>query len=90
MLDEPYLAAALACLPFIDATETSWCHTMATDGYHIFWDQRFTSTMSVERAEIRHRPRALFTASVATSTVAERETRGDGMSRSTTLPTPCS
>jgi hypothetical protein len=36
MLNHPYLAAALARLPVVNAAELGWCETMATDGYHIF------------------------------------------------------
>ncbi len=46
MLDEPYLASALARLPFVDATTVDWCDTMATDGFHIFYDRPFVETLS--------------------------------------------
>ena len=51
MLDQPYLASALARLPFIDATATDWCNTMATDGYHVFYDHHFVESLS--EADIR-------------------------------------
>lgn len=41
MLRHPYLAAALARLPLVDGTDMGWCDTMATDGYHIFFNRDF-------------------------------------------------
>jgi predicted metal-dependent peptidase len=46
MLDEPYLASALARLPFIDAGEAAWVPTMATDGYHIFYNRQFAESLT--------------------------------------------
>ena len=45
MLDEPYLASAMARLPFVDATAVDWCDTMATDGFHIFFDRAFVERL---------------------------------------------
>jgi predicted metal-dependent peptidase len=36
MLGHPYLAGAVARLPLIDASDSPWCETAATDGYCIF------------------------------------------------------
>jgi predicted metal-dependent peptidase len=46
MLREPYLAAAVARLPVVDATELPWCRTMATDGYHIYIDTKFCDDLT--------------------------------------------
>jgi predicted metal-dependent peptidase len=35
MLDQPYLATAIASLPFVPV-ETEWCPTAATDGFRVF------------------------------------------------------
>ena len=48
MLREPYLAAAVARLPMVDATELAWCRTMATDGYYIYINTGFCETLSEE------------------------------------------
>lgn len=45
MLAQPYLASALARLPFIDATDHAWCPTLATDGYHIFYNASFCADL---------------------------------------------
>ena len=45
MLEHPYLAAAVARLPLIDATGRSWCDTLATDGYAIYVNTQFTSPL---------------------------------------------
>jgi predicted metal-dependent peptidase len=36
MLGQPYLAGAIARLPLVDASDSPWCATAATDGYCIF------------------------------------------------------
>jgi predicted metal-dependent peptidase len=41
ILDEPYLATAIAQFPLEDATEEGWCSTMATDGYRIYYNADF-------------------------------------------------
>jgi predicted metal-dependent peptidase len=48
MLAHPYLAAALARLPVVNAAELGWCQTMATDGYHIFVNPDWCSGLTVE------------------------------------------
>lgn len=48
MLREPYIAAAVARLPMIDATDLAWCRTMATDGYYIYINTQFCETLSEE------------------------------------------
>ena len=46
MLTYPYLAAAVARLPIIDASKTSWCSTMATDGYFIYVNPAFCDQLT--------------------------------------------
>ena len=46
LLDEPYLAAAVAQFPIVDATDSPWCDTMATDGFRIYYDRTFCETLS--------------------------------------------
>jgi predicted metal-dependent peptidase len=46
MLDQPYLAAALARLPTVNAGRLDWCDTMATDGYYIYVNPDFTERLS--------------------------------------------
>jgi len=46
ILDEPYLAAAIAQYPIVDASDTSWCDTMATDGYRIYYNRSFAESLS--------------------------------------------
>src|SRR5262249_19889013 len=41
MLVHPYLAAALARLPVVNAAGLEWCDTMATDGYYIYVNPSF-------------------------------------------------
>ena len=41
MLGHPYLAAALARLPVVNAAGFGWCDTMATDGYYIYVNPAF-------------------------------------------------
>ena len=50
MLEQPFLASALARLPLVDATNYGWCNTMATDGYFIYVDSNFCARLS--RSEI--------------------------------------
>jgi hypothetical protein len=50
MLDQPYLAAATARLPLVDASATAWCATMATDGYHIFVNPAFVEALTDDEA----------------------------------------
>lgn len=46
MLDQPFLAAAVARLPLIDATDREWCETFATDGYAIYVNRTFAATLT--------------------------------------------
>ncbi len=50
-LRQPFLASAIMRLPIKDASPHSWCKTMATDGYHIFYNANWTSKLSP--AELR-------------------------------------
>jgi len=45
-LQQPFLAAALMRLPFRECANMSWCQTMATDGYHVFFNPAWTSELS--------------------------------------------
>jgi len=46
MLSHPYLANAVARLPFVDASQSVWCNTFATDGYHIYFDRTYADSLS--------------------------------------------
>jgi predicted metal-dependent peptidase len=48
MLQEPYLASASARFPLINAAESEWCETMATDGYYIYVNPSFCETLSLD------------------------------------------
>ncbi len=50
MLDEPYLAAAVARLPPVDAGDRDWCMTMATDGYQIYVNGAFVEDLTDDEA----------------------------------------
>ncbi len=50
-LRQPFLASAIMRLPIKDATVYSWCQTMATDGYHIFFNSNWVDSLT--QAEIR-------------------------------------
>ena len=60
MLRHPFLAAATARYPVVDATDKPWCDTMATDGYYIYVDAPFCArrseeeTMAVLAHEVMH------------------------------------
>lgn len=60
MLAHPYLASGLARLPLVDATQHSWCPTMATDGHLIYvntqWCAKLTQDelLSVFAHELLH------------------------------------
>ena len=45
-LRQPFLASAIMRLPIKDASHCSWCKTMATDGYHIFFNAEWVSTLN--------------------------------------------
>lgn len=46
MLDQPFLASAVARLPLVNAAGLDWCETMATDGYYIYVNPAFLETLS--------------------------------------------
>jgi len=48
MLDEPYLASAIAKFPLVNAKELPWCKTMAVDGYYIYINPDFCETLNKE------------------------------------------
>jgi predicted metal-dependent peptidase len=48
MLQEPYLASAIARFPLINAAESDWCETMATDGYNVYVNPSFCETLSLD------------------------------------------
>lgn len=48
MLQEPYLASAIARFPLINAIDSDWCETMATDGYYIYVNPGFCETLSLD------------------------------------------
>ncbi len=50
-LSQPFLATALMRLPFREVVDSSWCQTMATDGYHIFFNAAWTARL--KDSEIR-------------------------------------
>ncbi len=50
-MQQPFLATALMRLPFRDCAGMSWCPTMATDGYHIFFNPIWTTALT--DAELR-------------------------------------
>jgi len=45
-LEHPFLATAVMRLPFKDCTTSGWCQTMATDGYHIFYNSKWVDKLS--------------------------------------------
>lgn len=46
MLDEPYLASAVARFPLVNAEKMDWCETMAVDGYYIYVNPAFCQKLS--------------------------------------------
>ena len=50
-LRQPFLASAIMRLPIKDATAYGWCKSMATDGYHIFFNADWVVTLT--QGEIR-------------------------------------
>jgi predicted metal-dependent peptidase len=46
-LGHAFLAAATLRLPFKEARGRDWCQTMATDGYHIFFNPAWVSTLDL-------------------------------------------
>lgn len=51
MLNEPYLASAIARLPLVDGTDKHWCDLIATDGYYIYYN-----SSAIERVAPEHLP----------------------------------
>jgi len=45
-LDQPFLASAVLRLPIRECAGVSWCATMATDGYHIFYNPEWVGPLS--------------------------------------------
>ncbi|MEN9417938.1 MAG: hypothetical protein RI988_1558 [Pseudomonadota bacterium] len=50
-LRQPFLASALMRLPIVSVSSMSWCPTMATDGFHIFYNPVWVARLA--DAEIR-------------------------------------
>ena len=50
-LNHPFLATAITRLPFKDASEFSWCNTMATDGYHIYYNAGWAQALPKKELE---------------------------------------
>lgn len=48
---EPFISASLMRLPFKAMPETSWCPTMCTDGYHVFFNPNWTDELSLEELQ---------------------------------------
>ena len=49
MLNEPYLASAVARLPVIAVEDSEHVPTMATDGYHIYVNPKFCETLTKQK-----------------------------------------
>ena len=45
-LGQPFIASAVMRLPFKECEALSWCPTMATDGYHIFFNPEWVSGLT--------------------------------------------
>lgn len=50
-LSQPFLATALMRLPVREVTQSSWCTTAATDGYHLFYNPAWVAGLA--DAELR-------------------------------------
>ena len=48
MLDEPYLASAIARFPIINGKDLPWCKTMAVDGFYIYINPEFCESLNKE------------------------------------------
>lgn len=48
MLNQSYLAAAIARFPLVNAEGLDWCDTMATDGYFIYINPGFCDALTTE------------------------------------------
>ena len=46
MLDEPYLASAIARFPLVNAEGLDWCETMAVDGFYIYVNPKFCESLN--------------------------------------------
>ena len=53
MLNQPYLASAVARLPLIPVNNSDHVPTMATDGYHIFVNPSFCDKLTEQFGEDR-------------------------------------
>jgi predicted metal-dependent peptidase len=49
MLDQPFLASAVARFPFMEATDAERCPTFATDGYRIIYNPAFAASCMHEK-----------------------------------------
>ena len=47
-LGHPFLASATLRLPFKEARQRDWCPTMATDGYHIFYNPAWVASLDLQ------------------------------------------
>ena len=45
-LRQPFLASAIMRLPIKEANNFAWCQTMATDGYHIFYNSTWANELT--------------------------------------------
>lgn len=50
MLDQPYLATAIASLSFV-FVKSGWCPTMATDGFRVFVNEQWSLSLSRQDLE---------------------------------------
>ena len=50
-LSQPFLATALMRLPVREVTNSAWCQTAATDGYHLFYNPAWVAGLA--DAELR-------------------------------------
>ena len=48
MLDQAYLASAIARFPLVVADDSGWCNTLATDGYFIYVNTNYCAGLKVE------------------------------------------
>jgi predicted metal-dependent peptidase len=50
-LSHPFLATPILRLPFKEVRGQSWCPTMATDGYHVFFNPEWAKSLNVEETK---------------------------------------
>jgi len=50
-LSHPFLATPILRLPFKEVRGQSWCPTMATDGYHVFFNPEWSKSLAVEETK---------------------------------------